>query len=153
MKNNFDNPLIYESLGCTLHIFGIGFDVNGYLSESNFKQDDILFSGILDLPDEIRAKISKEQPQEAKTLEMFDSAMLLMSVSKKTDIISQMEDAICFLKKYRNELKKLEFYPEIAMIAMKFTSEQNENLSNFSDFSTEFHDLISELGIENIMLG
>lgn len=153
MKDNFNNPIICENLGCTLQVSGVGFNADKYVSESHFGQDDILFNDILGLPDEIRTKINKKQPHEAKVLTMFDSTSLLISVSKKTDIISQMEDAISFLKKYQNELKKLQFYTEIEMIAMKFSSEQNENLSNFQDFPLEFYDLISEIGIENIMFG
>lgn len=153
MKNNFDNPLIYENLGCTLQVSGVGFNSNAYLSESHFRQDNILFNEVLGLPDEIRAKINREKSHEAIVLTMFESTILLITVSEKVDIISQVEDAISFLKEYRNELKRLKFYPKVEMVAMKFASERNENLSNFHDFSPEFYDLISELGIENIMLG
>lgn len=156
MKNNFNNlnnPQIYESLGCTLQISGVGFNANEYFNKSNFTKDDVLFNGVLGLPDEIRAKVNKEELNEAKALTMFDSTILLIKVSEKVDIISQIKDATCFLEKYRNELKGLQSYPEVETVAMKFSCEQNENLSDFHDFSPEFYDLISEIGIENIMLG
>jgi len=71
MKNNFNNPLIYENLGCTLQVSGVGFNANEYLSKSDFRQDDILFNEILGVSDEIRAKINKEQSDEGAKVYQF----------------------------------------------------------------------------------
>lgn len=135
---------------CTLQFTGVHFDYESFLSETSFNQEDLLMRGGLSIPDDVREKM-KRVPHAKSLLETFDQRGLVIKVSEETDINLQMQEAILFLKKHKEDLQKMKQYSGIDMIAMKFNCEDNENRRNFDDFPSEFHELLSETGIHTVM--
>lgn len=151
-SNEFCNPKLFGKIGCTLQAYGGDFNPIKFLNESNLPEDKILGKGILGLPSEIREKVRKEE-RCRDAFDIFDTPYLLISVSDKDELLLQIEDATFFLKHYLYDLKKLRFYPNVENLLIRFLVRQNKSVSDFQNFPTDFSNLISLIGIDDIVMG
>lgn len=143
-----------DKLLCTLLITGGGFDDEKYLSEAHFNQEEILFSGTLELPSKLREIVKADKTHGAMSFDLFDQTILAIKVCEESDVLLQIKGATTFLEKHKTDLQKLRSYPEAQRITINFNSKQNENLSHFRDFlSPYFYKLLSECGIRDLMMG
>lgn len=171
MKKQFEehlyNPEIWNDpknpkSRCIFNASGTGFDPDLFLSESKLSQQKGLIKGIIGLPDEIREKMKKKEiPNYAKekikngaptgeeffkAFEIFETPFLLITVSEKTNIEAQVEEAILFLKNHLEDLAQLRTDYNVENISISFSAENCDSFK-LEKLPKEFLDLCNRIGM------
>ncbi len=148
---NWENPNVYESVGCFLHISGMNFDPDALLHELNLPEEKIRFRGVLGIPEEYRDKLKVPLPGFPDPLRVFDMSNLLITLSEATDISSQIREAILFFQQHLTDLKKITSQSGVEDVNLRFITESDK--SDFQDFPPDFYDLTAEIGVRAINCG
>lgn len=151
---------MYGRRGCKLQISGMSFEPNVFLDRIQIPKERILFTGLLEIPDENREQLKNlKMPELPASLgiddltRLFDRQNLLISLSDAVYLTTQINEAIVFMQTYFNELKTLLTKGDIDDAILSFNAEPDEALENFRDFPPEFHGLFDESGIYAIEVG
>ena len=157
LENLYNPKLFYDPksppLGCMIQAYGVNFEPDAFLNESNFTIEEILAKGIIGFPDAIKKKIDEDKLSYPNALDIFDMPILLISVSKAIEPLTQIEEAIQFFKSHLHDLMKLSEYPDVENILMQFFVEKYECLSDSQNLPNEFYDLYSQCGIKGLIFG
>ncbi|MDQ3801832.1 MAG: hypothetical protein M3384_20605 [Acidobacteriota bacterium] len=152
--SNWENPGVYERVGCALQISGKGFDPDAFLEESNLPKEKIRFKGALGIPAEFRDKFHEPDiPELSNPLDVFDMSNLLIAVSEAANLSSQIEEAILFFKTYLGDLRKISVFPGVEEVLLSFIVEPEKTPSEFQDFPQALYELAAEIGIKGISYG
>ncbi len=152
MEYNFENnewlynPNLYRRSGCVLQVDGIGFEPEEFLRQTTFDPNLILFYGKLGFPEELKLKVAEVEPSD---LQLFETTILLLEVSQAETKTSQISEATSFFERYRNEVKRLQGFPQVENIALNFRTAENE--SSQVNLPNEFSELAAGCGVTAIM--
>ncbi len=116
------------------------------MRQTTFDPNLILFHGKLGFPEEFKLKIAEVEPSG---LEFFETTFLLLAVSQAETKTSQILEATSFFERYRNEVKRLQNFPQIENIALNFRTAENE--SSQATLPDEFIELAASCGVGAIM--
>ncbi len=150
MEKNYwyNNPNLVQRPGCTLQANGMNFDAKLFLIQTTFEQKQIVFAGILELPEEIKRKLADDAPEG---IEVFETTFLLLSVSESETKITQFEEALIFLRKHRDEILRLSKFPKVEEVLLKFMI-VDKGESPIENLPNELEELIDECGISSLMI-
>jgi len=142
-SNPFFDATLYQSHGCILQAYGVGFEPELFLTEVNLEPMRVILKDKLKLPKQLKNKIV----EASGVLGIFDIPFLLVRVSNAKSMSSQIEEATLFLTQYYNELKRLGNFPNVESISMQFLVGGNKPLIDTKNFP-EFLKLVFGIGIQ-----
>ncbi len=144
----YNNPKLVQRPSCTLQANGINFDAKLFLSQTTFDRQQIIYDGILELPEEIKRKLADDAPEG---IEVFETTFLLLSVSESERRTMQFEEALIFLRKHREEILRLSKFPKVEEVLLKFmTVDKGE--SPIENLPKELEKLIDDCDISSLMI-
>lgn len=152
MEFNFENnewlynPNLYDHSGCVVQADGIGFEPEEFLRQTTFNPKLILFHGKLGFPEEFKLKIAEVDPSD---LQLFETTILLLEVSRAETKTSQISEATSFFDRYQDEVKRLQSFPQVENLALNFKTAQNESFQ--VNLPNEFIELATSCGVTAIM--
>ncbi len=140
------NPKLFGRSGCVLQADGIGFEADEFLRQTSFDPQLILYHGKLGFPEGFKLKMAEVNPSEVK---LFETTFLLLEVSRAEVKTSQISEATSFFERYRDELRRLQNFPQVENIMLSFMAEEGEDSPpNLPD---EFTELAVSSGVTAIM--
>lgn len=146
IPDNFYNPNLYQSAGCIFQAYGKGFEPELFLLDTTFDSKLVLFKGKLGLPANSKGKT----PNLGSELEIFEIPFLLLEVSKAEGAENQLTDAFSFLKQYRNEIQRLQNFPQVESISLQFLVAESDMSLDLQKLPDEFSELACKIGITDI---
>jgi hypothetical protein len=153
MQSNFENdsrlynPRLYRRSGCVLQADGIGFGAEEYLRQTSFDPKLILYWGKLGFPEKFKLKIAEVNPSE---LELFKTTFLVLELSQAEAKTSQISEATSFFKQYRDELRRLQSFPQVENIMLTFMAAEGEHSTE--NLPDQFMELALGSGVTSLSL-
>jgi len=126
----------------------MNFDAKLFLNQTTFNQKQIVFAGILELPEEIKRKLADDAPDG---IEVFETTFLLLSVSESETKTTQVEEALIFLRKHREEVLRLSKFPKVEEVLLKFMT-VDEGETPIKNLPNELEELVYDCGISGVMI-
>jgi hypothetical protein len=140
------NPNLYGNTGCILQADGIGFEPEAFLRDTTFDAKLILFHGKIGFPDEFKLKVAGVEPAGTA---LFETTFLLIEVSKAETHAVQIAEASAFFDKYGAEVQRLQSFPQVENITLRFMTEEAE--SSRRSLPHEFMGMAMNRGVTAIM--
>lgn len=132
------NPDLY-SPGCALSAYGIGFEPELFLEKTTFDPKLIVFKGSLGF--KTFKWVGEVRP---RTKVIYEYKRLILKVSKSEASTPQIEEAMLFLKQYRDEILRLSEFPNVEHVLLTRGLAKHEPREKLSD---EFMELAFSVGI------
>ncbi len=140
---NFEN--LRDRKYCILQAYGRHFDVESFWEQTVFEPQSLIFKGKI-------GELANPQPTAdeitAFLLDYMETKWLILLVSLDEQKTARLANAINFLRRYRNEIKRLSNYPQVEYTNLHFESAGNKSESELS--SAELRVLVQECGIKTI---
>ncbi len=144
-ENNWtNNPNLYGPV-CALSASGAGFEPELFLRETSFPSELILFTGILDFPEELKNKINEIEPSSSN---IFEDTFLIIKVSDAGKSANQHKEAMLFLKQYCNEILRLSKFPNVEQVVLRCMTSDDESFKNHPE---ELINLGFDCGLSSLM--
>lgn len=124
-ESNWDNLKLRGSC-CVLNAYGMGFEPELFLSETTFDPELIVLKGKLDFLQGFKNKAAKADPEGAK---LFETTFLSLILSKSEESATQVNEAILFFERYRDEVLRLSKFPNIKHLSLVFKVVRDEQES------------------------
>jgi hypothetical protein len=140
------DPKLYERAGCVLQADGIGFDAEEFVRHTSFDPKLILYHGKIGFPDELKLKMAEVEPSG---LDFFETTFLLLELSQAEAKETQISEATSFFEQYRDEVQRLQDFPQVENITLKFMFAEGE--SSREDLPDEFMEMVMSRGVTGIM--
>ncbi len=140
------NPNLYGSAGCVLQADGVGFEPEAFLKHTTLDAKLILFHGKIGFPDEFKLKMAEVEPSGTA---LFETTFLLVEVSKAEAREVQIAEATSFFEQYEVEVQRLQSFPQVENITLKFMTEETE--SSCENLPDEFMEMAMSRGVTGIM--
>ena len=106
-------------VGCTLQAYGRNFDVESFWQQTVFDSESLIFKGSIGSLATPQPTLSETTPFENEYLE---TKWLMLLVSRAGHITNQEADAVVFLSKYREEIRRLADEPNVELLKLHFDS-------------------------------
>ncbi len=144
-ENNWtNNPNLYGP-GCALSASGVGFEPELFLKETSFPPELILFTGVLDFPEELKNKINEV---ESSASSIFELTFLVIKVSEAGVSANQHKEAMLFFKQYCNEILRLSKFPNVEQLVLRCMTTDDDSFENHPE---ELINLGFDCGLSSLM--
>jgi hypothetical protein len=119
-----NNPNLYGH-GCPLSAQGRGFEPELFLEETILPPETITGFGKLGLPEGLKKKVAEKDGIEAAAL--FEAKILALRASSSGVYAVQFEEAIEFLRRYRDEILRLSQFQNVERVNLRCVPANGES--------------------------